>query len=273
MCWSQHTRFQPRYDTTLGQGIVNWFSVLVLAIIPQQRVYGTGIEDEGVFITSIFDTSNALYEAARILFQSTAQNVMDRPNAILLPGGTTPRPLFQHIQENPFPVPDCFFIGYTDERHVPPDDSASNYGMTLDMLQALDVSPEHVVRVDTLLSLNDAADQYDLSWRTFFDMGGTIPLAFVGLGTDGHTCSLFSEEQVRTCPANRFAIPVVRDNGPDRVTVTPMLLSRIKHVIILVTDTEKAEVIEAITKSPEGVIAGMALAGCPRVSIWYASHA
>jgi len=225
-----------------------------------------------VFITTIFDAADALYEAARMIFQTTAQNDIDRPNAILLPGGTTPRPLFQYIKENPFPVPDCLYIGYTDERHVSENDPASNYALSRDMLQALDVSPEHVIRVDTTLPLNEAAEQYDIALRTFFDEGGLIPLAFVGLGNDGHTCSLFSEEQLRTCSTSRFVMPVPRDDGPDRISVTPSLLTRIKHVIVLVTGQEKSDIVEQITREPQSVIAGIALSGCPRVSIWYSSQ-
>ena len=225
-----------------------------------------------MFITTVFDTRDALYGAARILFQSTAQNHVKQPNAIIMPGGNTPRPLFKHVKANPFPVPDCLHLGYTDERLVPEDDPANNYALSAGMLCSLDVHPDHILRVDTTLPLNDAADRYDIVWRDFFDQDGAIPLAFVGLGADGHTCSLFTEAQIRACPGNRFAMPVVHDDGPDRVTVTPLLLSRVKHIIMLVTGKEKSAIVDAITKEPQSVVAVIALSGCPRVSIWYAAQ-
>lgn len=225
-----------------------------------------------MFVTSVFDTGNALFSAARNLFQSTAQSNSTVPTAILLPGGNTPRPLFQRIVENPFPVNPNFHIGYTDERLVPEQDPANNYALSQSMLQALDITQAQLLRVNTELSLESAAAEYDSTWHEFFEKGGTLPLAFLGLGSDGHTCSLFSGEQVTSYTEDRFAEAVVREEGPDRVTVTPALLARIRHIIILAMGQDKAAIVEAFTNAPEGVVAGMALAHCARVSIWYTSH-
>ena len=223
-----------------------------------------------MLITSVFDTSDALYDAARALFQTVAQTTTDTLAATLIPGGKTPVPLFESIAKQVFPIASCFRIGYTDERLVPDNDPENNFALSKDMLTALGIGNKQTLRVYTSLPLKAAAGQYDSEWRVFLEMGGNIPLAFLGLGTDGHTCSLFSPEQVQACPPNQFAVAAPQQNGPDRVTVSPALLARVQHAVILVTGQEKAAVVDAMTNTPHTVTAGIALAQCPRVSLWYA---
>ena len=225
-----------------------------------------------MFVTSVFDTIEALFGTARNLFQSTAQINTMMLSAILLPGGNTPRPLFQRIEENPFPVAPNFHIAYTDERLVPEQDPANNYAVSTAMLRALNIPDAQILRVDTKLSLEAAASDYNNAWKNFFERCGELPLAFLGLGSDGHTCSLFTAEQIASYSDNCFAAAVLREEGTDRVTVTPALLSRIRHIVILVTGHSKAAIVNVMTNAPENVAAGMALAGCSRVSIWYSAQ-
>ncbi|MCK5862956.1 MAG: 6-phosphogluconolactonase, partial [Candidatus Hydrogenedentes bacterium] len=219
-----------------------------------------------MFRTTIFDTGSALFNAAQRLFQATAQKDTKSPTAVLIPGGNTPRPLFQRITKQPFSVSSHFHIGYTDERLVPVNNAANNYALSIAMLQALNVPAAQVFQVNTELSLETAATEYHKIWQKFFEEGGIIPLAFLGLGNDGHTCSLFTKEQLRFCANDRFAVPVHRQEGPNRITITPALLSHIKHVVILATGQEKADTVDAMVHKPKKVVAGMALAQCSRVS-------
>ena len=225
-----------------------------------------------MFITTIFDTSHALFLEASLLFQSMTQNDSPTPYAVLFPGGNTPRPLFHHIAVHPFPVSAKLHIGYTDERMVPANDPANNYALSVPMLNALNIKSNHIHRIDTSLELEDAANKYDDIWKEFFSRNGAIPIAFLGIGTDGHTCSLFTEEQVLHCSATRYAEAVRRDNGPDRITVTPALLAKIRHVIVLATGLKKAAIVQQLSQAPDTLVVGKALAACPKVSIWYASQ-
>ena len=73
-----------------------------------------------------------------------------------------------------------------------------------------------------------------LSMIPFFARGGEIPVAFLGMGADGHTCSLFTREDLDR-GAGRLASPTPRPTPPHRVTVTPALLERCDHVIKIPT--------------------------------------
>lgn len=217
-----------------------------------------------------FDTKDALLEAALQLALPVIKDGGNTSSAMIVPGGRTPKPLFDALAAQGIQAGPRAFLGYTDERHVPETDPQSNYALTIDMIRALQLPPSRVLRVRTELSLAEAAARYHEDWRAFFDGGGEIPLAFLGLGDDGHTCSLFTPEQVKTCAPGVYAAPLCRESGPHRVTVTPALLERVRHVVFLVTGPEKATVVEGMLRDPSPVTAALAVSHAPRVSLWYA---
>jgi 6-phosphogluconolactonase len=224
-------------------------------------------KEHGVITAQPFETAEALFDAVLHLVTPVLRN--PGPTAVMVPGGRTPVPLFDALTSKPIVPGSGLHLGYTDERHVPETDPQSNYALTVAMIHALKLPPARVLKVRTELSLEDAAARYHETWRTFFFTGGTIRLALLGLGDDGHTCSLFTPEQVRSCDPDRYAAPVLRDTGPHRVTVTPALLQRVEHIIFLAAGQEKAAVVEAMFREPDTVTAALAVRDAPQVSLWH----
>src|SRR5690606_24873847 len=101
----------------------------------------------------------------------------------------------------------------------------------------------------------------------FIEAGGAFPLAFLGLGTDGHTASLFSREDLDRA-AGRWASPTPRPTPPDRVTVTPATLARVDRIVFLVAGRDKDAVTQQLLDSPTSVIAGQAVEGARHVEVW-----
>lgn len=217
-----------------------------------------------------FETKEALHDAALGLVAPVLRDSASGPAALMVPGGRTPVPLFEALAANPVVPGPGLYLGYTDERHVPETDPQSNYALTVELIRALQLPPARVLKVRTELPLEEAAAQYHDAWRQFFDAGGTIPLALLGLGDDGHTCSLFTPEQVQSCAPDRYAAPVLRDTGPHRVTVTPALLQRVEHIVFLAAGQEKTAVVEAMLREPDTVTAALAVGNAPKVSLWHA---
>ncbi len=218
-----------------------------------------------------FETTEALYAAALGLLAPLLRNTEEVPMAVIVPGGRTPVPIFGALALQPVPAGPALHLGYTDERHVPETDPQSNYALTVAMIHALKLPPARVLKVRTELPLEEAAARYHETWQHFLENGGTISLALLGLGDDGHTCSLFTPEQVNACDPCRYAAPVYRDNGPHRITVTPALLECVEHIVFLAPGVKKAAVVEAMLSEPDMVTAALAVRHTPCVSLWHAS--
>ncbi len=217
-----------------------------------------------------FENTEVLYDDALGLVAPLLRNTEEAPTAVIVPGGRTPVPLFEALAADPVVPGPGLYLGYTDERHVPETDPQSNYALTVNLIRALQLPPARVLKVRTELPLEEAAAQYHDAWRQFFDAGGAIPLALLGLGDDGHTCSLFTPEQVTACDPHQYAAPVLRDTGPHRVTVTPALLRRVEQIVFLAAGQEKAAVVEAMLREPDTVTAALAVRDAPKVSLWHA---
>ena len=215
-----------------------------------------------------FETIDALNQAAVRLLREAFEAPEAAPACVLLSGGKTPRPLFDALREDPPAVSARLHIAYTDDRYVPAEAPESNYGQTRPMLTALGIAPEHVLRVPTELPLAEAAAAYDAALRRLLSQGGTIPLALLGLGADGHTCSLFSAADFKR-GQEAWAIAVDRPDGMHGITVTPALLRHVERIVFLVSGPEKAARIAQLREAPDTLIAGQAVAGCKHVELWY----
>ena len=138
-------------------------------------------------------------------------------------------------------------LWWADERLVPPDDERSNYRLVrASLLDRLAVRPRAVHRVETERSGRDAATRYDESLT-----GIVLNFAFLGLGADGHTASLFphapelQEHERRAVLARAALEPFV-----DRVTLTLPVLSAAHTVLFLVTGEAKAEAVKRAFAAP-----------------------
>lgn len=162
-----------------------------------------------------------------------------RPRAWALAGGSTPRALYERLHELDLPWDDveCFF---GDERCVPHDHPASNYAMAARALESLTGRGLHLHPMPPDC---DAAE-YETLLRARLGLRPALDLALLGLGTDGHTASLFPgdaaiEERSRL---------VMRVERPDyaRLTLTLPVLSASKLALFLVAGGEKREALRAL---------------------------
>ncbi len=223
------------------------------------------------FPTSVraFDSAKSLCCAVEGLLRTELERPSSTPTLLLLSGGNTPLPVYRNIAATPSPVAENVHLGYTDERYVPADSAESNYGNSRGMIEALGLPFERVHRVHTDFPIEDAARRYHESLGEFLDSGGAISLGILGIGPDGHTCSLFSQADLDR-GAGRYASATYRTPGPNRVTVTPGLLKRVDRIILLAAGEEKAAVLAQLIRDPASVTAGKAVMECRHVEVWRA---
>jgi 6-phosphogluconolactonase len=216
-----------------------------------------------------FASPAALEHALTDRLKEEFQTPSLRPKAVLLSGGRTPVPVYRALTEKPFPVPKTLYLAFTDERHVPDDSPDSNYGSTRPMIDALRIPPERVIRVHTSLPLGAAADRYHLELESFLQSGGIISFGLLGIGPDGHTCSLFGPADLAR-GEGYYACAVPRPTGPCRVSVTPALLQHVDRIVFAATGSDKESMLDQLLQSPESVTAGQAVARCRNVELWRA---
>ncbi len=187
--------------------------------------------------------------------------------AVMLSGGTTPVAAYERISATPFAVDSNVRILFSDDRHVPPEDPASNYGRVLPMLRALKIPDTRVTRVRGELPLDDAVTHYESDLRALLGGGCRVKLGLLGLGADGHTASLFSAEQIALA-RERLAIGVQRPDGMYGVSATPDFFARVEQIIFLVAGADKRDALRKLLRDPCSIPAGLAIRNHPRVEVW-----
>ena len=179
--------------------------------------------------------------------------------SVALSGGSTPSPLYMILAEEPsrgqIPWKEVHLF-WGDERSVPPDDPGSNYRLVNETLIAhVPIPPENVHRLRGELEPGAAARAYDRDVRDFFC--GPRPrfdLVLLGLGSDGHTASLFpSSEALKE--TERLAVAVqahYHERPAQRVTLTLPAINSARQVLFLVAGSAKAQIVQAVLEGPGG---------------------
>jgi 6-phosphogluconolactonase len=197
----------------------------------------------------------ALAARAADLVLSIAQAGTGRV-AIALSGGSTPRRLYQLLAAPPrrdgFPWARVHWF-WGDERFVPPDDPASNYRMAREaMLSHAPAPADHVHPMPTVgLSPDAAAAAYERTLAAFYGAATLAPdrplfdLVLLGLGTNGHTASLFPGMPV--LEERRHWVGTMHDPAAGtRLTLTYPALESSREVVFLVAGADKKAVLQKV---------------------------
>ena len=193
-------------------------------------------------IKTIFADPKELARGAAELF------VAEQPETVALSGGSTPKLMFQMLADQfRDDVPwDKIHFFWSDERHVPPDDPESNYRMANEALLSHVNGIVHRIPSENP-DAAAAASEYE---QTLVEVTKqTLPrldLIFLGLGTDGHTASIFPGSEVLHETKRLVAAPYVEKFKSYRITMTLPLLNNGATVVFLVSGAEKAEIVKAV---------------------------
>jgi 6-phosphogluconolactonase len=174
---------------------------------------------------------------------------------LVLSGGNTPRRLYRLFgTELRDDVPwQRLQLYWGDERFVPHTDPDSNYGMVFDaMLRGAPIPPENLHPIPVSGTLEESAAQYEVLLKSHYGAESFDPerplfdVILLGLGADGHTCSLFPGAP--TLDERVHWVAVAASGRPEpRITLTYPALESSRHVAFLVAGAEKrAAVLRAI---------------------------
>jgi 6-phosphogluconolactonase len=166
-------------------------------------------------------------------------------------GGNTPHFLYEALASSTFRSSidwQRWHVFFGDERAVPPDDANSNYRLLVDsLLTKVSVPAEQVHRMEAERpDLDAAAAEYSRLLEAECGAPPRLDVVLLGLGTDGHTASLFPgtpalEVADAWTTRGRAADPPV-----DRLTMTLPAINAAARVAFLVTGGSKADALRGV---------------------------
>jgi len=166
---------------------------------------------------------------------------------IALSGGNTPRSIYSllSVHRKPFIPWEKIKFYWGDERCVPPNHADSNYLMAKEALfDKIDLVNDHVFRIKGEFDPELEKERY--KQIVISNTKGIFDLMFLGLGTDGHTASIFPNQMHLLKSDAACSIAVHPDSGQVRISLTGPILNASKKILFLVTGSEKSHVVYEI---------------------------
>ena len=175
---------------------------------------------------------------------------------LVLSGGSTPRNTLTLLASDDsfraqIPWERIHFF-WGDERHVPPDHEESNYRMANDfMLSRVPAPGKNIHRIKSENpDAGKAAGQYEEELHRFFKLKrGQFPrfdCVLLGMGTDGHTASLFPGTEALHEESRLVVANWVEQFQTHRITLTLPVLNNADFVMFIVSGNEKAEILKEV---------------------------
>jgi len=204
----------------------------------------------------VLNSPAELFRAAAEEFSKRAEAAVQHHGnfTVALSGGSTPRGLNEVLAGSDFAsLPwDKILFFWGDERHVPPDHGDSNYRMSQEsLLSKVPVRQQNIfrIRAEDPDATRAAVDYERVITRIFGLQQGEFPrfdLILLGIGTEGHTASLFPGsaamgEEVRLVVSNW-----VEKLQTERITLTFPVLNHAACVMFLASGREKADIVQKI---------------------------
>lgn len=199
-------------------------------------------------LIEVVPDSSTLADAATGEFVRMADEALKTESrfTVALAGGSTPLQMYSRLAALHVDWERVHFF-WGDERCVPPSNPDSNFHLADEaLLNSVLIPLGNIHRIPGELPVEEAAQKYEDVLRHFFGSGSPprFNLVLLGLGSDGHTASLFPgtpaiKEKRRWVAGVRHAVPPLP--LVDRVTLTLPVLNAAANVLFLVSGEEKAE--------------------------------
>jgi 6-phosphogluconolactonase len=174
---------------------------------------------------------------------------------VAISGGSLPKTLAAGLKDNKNVDWSKWFVFFADERCVPHDHADSNYALVKNELldhvsipsnQVFPINPEYVD------SPYEAAEDYQDQLAAVFSpkdevMFPVFDLILLGIGPDGHTCSLFPNHPL--LEENQRWVAEIEDSPkppPKRITLTFPVLKHAHAAAFVVTGDNKKDILPQI---------------------------
>ena len=180
---------------------------------------------------------------------------------IALTGGSTPRGLYSELASRFHDAVNWsqvdFFWG--DERFVPHDHPDSNYRMASEtLLSHIAVPDENIHPIPGEGDPDAAARQYEAVLKRAYGSEFLDParplfdLVLLGLGGDGHICSLFPGSPALD-EKQRWVVPVTKGRPETRITLSYPAIESSRMTAFVVTGAEKTQAVDGVRSGDQSL--------------------
>ncbi|WP_420471123.1 6-phosphogluconolactonase [Brevundimonas sp. FT23042] len=191
-------------------------------------------------------------------------------------GGSTPSPVYRQMAATPM---DWSKVAVTlvDERYVPESSADSNAAL---MKRTLLTGPAGAARFIPLYTPEVTVDRAALvAARALAAAGGRLDAVLLGMGEDGHICSMFPESPTLktlltpTLPPTVLGVPHGRDGlapSLERLSINLPYLMQARRVVLALTGKQKRAVFEREAAGDPATrpIAALIAANVPLEVLW-----
>ena len=178
---------------------------------------------------------------------------------VALSGGSTPKAVYEALAQDRDIDWRRWHLFWGDERTVAPDDAESNYRMVKEtLLDKLSVQPGIVMRMLGEADPAAAAASYasaieELVPANYHAITAETPrfdMILLGMGTDGHTASLFPGTSALHESRQWVVANPVPQLNTTRLTFTAPLINASRRVLVLVSGIDKADRLQEVLTGP-----------------------
>jgi 6-phosphogluconolactonase len=173
--------------------------------------------------------------------------------ALAIPGGSVARTFFPRLARGSFDWSRADFF-WGDERAVVPTDAESNYGLARSLwLDSAGVPADRIHRLEAeSADPVAAAAAYADELTRLLGQPPRLDIVLLGVGTDGHICSLFPGHALLGENRKWVAVETSAPTPPPRrLTLTMPTLAAAERVILAAMGETKAEVVRAALRDPD----------------------
>lgn len=206
-----------------------------------------------LFTTKVFDSPEiAAKELAKELLIKTENLINQKGNCIWsVSGGYSIIMLYDAIKnlESAYSkLWENITVCWVDERHVPHSHPKSNYGNAYRYFWSK-ISSVKLIPVPYFSDIKESVKAYKMTLKE--NNISEVDIMILGMGTDGHTASLFPGDEALKVTDNNIAFTENPDIDTSRITLTYPFINNSKLIKVFAYGEYKGSVYSAMANDPD----------------------
>ncbi|NGX63502.1 MAG: 6-phosphogluconolactonase [Candidatus Anoxychlamydiales bacterium] len=198
----------------------------------------------------MFDSQDDINLFLIDLLKKISKNSIEKKGifTLALSGGSTPLFFYDELSKNKDINWDKTHLFFVDERMVSDLDEKSNiYQINKHLIKPLNLKKENIHYINKDIDPEDAAKEYELDIKSVYhEEIPSLDLILLGIGKDGHTASLFPNQDILCEQEKLVVLNSKEDEDFERISFTYPIINNAKNVVFLALGESKASIIKRI---------------------------